>query len=67
MQFGRLFVLTCVQFRNSLDEPCFAGDGVAAFKPRINRALLFDLSVFPSPITLSYNFLSSGCQYACGF
>ena len=31
-----------LQLRNSLDEPCFAGDGVASFKSQINRALLFD-------------------------
>ena len=41
MQFGRSFVPACVQLCNSLDEPCFAGDGAAAFKSQINRALLF--------------------------
>ena len=30
------------------------------FKSQINPALLFDLSVFPSPTTYSYDFLSSG-------
>ena len=32
VQFGELFVPACVQFWNSLDEPCFVGDGVAIFK-----------------------------------
>ena len=39
VHFGRTFVPACVQLWNSLDEPCFAGDGVAAFKSVINRAL----------------------------
>ena len=41
-QFSRSFVPACVQLWNSLDEPCFAGDGVAAFKSLINHSLLFD-------------------------
>ena len=60
VQFG-------VQVWNSLDEPCFAGDEEAAFKSRINRSLLIDRSIFPSPTTLSYNFMSSGCQFAWRF
>ena len=41
VQFGMKFVPSCVWFWNSLDEPCFAGEGVAAFLSQINRALLF--------------------------
>ena len=29
------------KYLNSLDDSCFAGDGVAAFKSQINSALLF--------------------------
>ena len=39
---GRSLVPMCVQSWNSLDEPCLAGEGAAAFKSRINRALLLD-------------------------
>ena len=42
VRFSRSFVSACVQVWNSLNEPCFAGDGVAAFKSQINRAFLFD-------------------------
>ena len=42
VKFGRSFVPACEQLLNSLDEPCFAGDGVVAFKSQINLALLFD-------------------------
>ena len=61
MKFAWLFVPACVQLWNCLDEPCFAGDGAAAFNSRINRALLLDGFVFPSSM-ISYDFLSSGCQ-----
>ena len=44
VQFGRSFVPACVQLWNSLDEPCFAGDGVVAFKSQINRAFLWCIS-----------------------
>ena len=42
VQFGRSFVPACVQLWNSLAGSRLAGDGVAAFKSRISRALLFD-------------------------
>ena len=42
VKFDRSFVPACVQLYNSLDEPCFAGDGVDALKSRINRTLFFD-------------------------
>ena len=42
VQFGRSFVPACVQLWHSLNEPCLAGDGVAAFKFQINRVLLFE-------------------------
>ena len=57
-QFGRSFVTACVQFSNSLDKSCFAGDGIAAFKSQLNRALLFGISLFPFSSTLSNNFQS---------
>ena len=42
-QFSRSLVPECAQYCNSsLNELSFAGDGVAAFKSQINRALLFD-------------------------
>ena len=34
-QFAKSFVPAYVQLWNSSDEPCFAGDGVAAFKSQI--------------------------------
>ena len=41
VQFGRSFVHACAQYKNSLDEPCFACDGVTAFNSQIYPALLF--------------------------
>ena len=41
VQFAGSFVPAYVQFWNSLDEPCAAGKGVAAFKSHINSALFF--------------------------
>ena len=42
VQFGWLFDHAFAQYWNSLNETCFAGDGVAAVKSRINHVLLFD-------------------------
>ena len=67
VQFGRPFVPVCSQCWNSLDEPCFADDGVTAFKSLIDRALLFDWSVFSSSTTLSYHLRFFWCQFACFF
>ena len=47
-----------------LEESCFSGDGVAAFKSRTNLALLFCRSVFTSSTIFPY---ISGCQFAGGF
>ena len=41
VKFSWLFVLACAQYWNSLDELCYACDGVAASKSQINRAFLF--------------------------
>ena len=35
------FFLACAKYWNSLDEPCFADDGVTDSKCQINCALLF--------------------------
>ena len=41
VQFGRSFLPACVQYWNSVDEPCLAGYGESDFKFLINRAILF--------------------------
>ena len=33
---SRSGIIACAQYLNSLDEPKFAGDGLAAFKSQIN-------------------------------
>ena len=77
VQFGRLFVPSCVQLWNSLGETCFAGDGVAAFMSRsIVPFSLIDLHfhlLLPFPIIsclldislhVGFNFIGF-CQGKC--
>ena len=58
VQFSRSFVLSCVRLWNGLHESVFAGEGVGAFKTKVNRFLLQGwlpaVSSFSSTISLLF-------------
>ena len=56
LQFRRQFVLTCAQNWSSLDEPCFAGEGEAAFRSQIPTFRLSE-SLIVAVFQLYFNLL----------